>query len=151
MAENLFEQPKPNPKGDKAITAGKIDFTGSDPSENTAPLSLLSISGIDSSRAIAAMKQSTSNDLVISSPVMVPKAENNKRQDLLAAVTVSDPIKTIYEDGILKLYDDAGKTHVGFKFLEPGGAARERQNFGAARKEKLEDWLAFSIQLRKKF
>jgi hypothetical protein len=50
-----------------------------------------------------------------------------------------DSLKSIYEDGILKLYDEPGKSHFGFKFLEPGGANKERLSASAAPKNKVED------------
>lgn len=152
MAENLFEQPKAREAGDKSLATGKVDFTGRDQSERAVePLSLLSISGIDASKAIAAAKQPTAEEIASSGPVSKQRAELSKRPEILPAMRESDSLKSIYEDGLLKLYDDPGKSHFGFKFLEPGGGSKERLSVGA-RKEKLEDLIkGISFEYRVKF
>ncbi|CAN5139586.1 hypothetical protein BH11CYA1_BH11CYA1_47470 [soil metagenome] len=152
MAENSFEEPKASSKGDNTLATGKIGFTGQDLGEHsTEPLSLLSISGIDASKIIKAMKEPSAEELASSSPLSRQRAELVKKVDLLGAMSPGDSIKNIYEDGVLKLYDDAGKSHIGFKFMDPISTSKERPYLGAARKEKLEDLLGITLQFRKKF
>jgi hypothetical protein len=152
MADNLFERPKAKEAGDKSPVNGKVDFTGRDQGERAAePLSLLSISGIDASKAIAASRQPTAEEIASSGPVSKQRAEQSKRPEMLPAMKESDSLKSIYEDGLLKLYDDPGKSHFGFKFLEPGGGSKDRLSV-SARKEKLEDLIkGISFEYRAKF
>ena len=64
----------------------------------------------------------------------------------------SDSLKRFYEEGILKLYDEPGKSHFGFRFLEPGGANNKRLSASATPKNKVEDLLGtISLQYRVKF
>lgn len=151
MADNLFEQPKAKEKGESA--APKLDLTVLDQGEPTKePLSLLSLSGIDARKAIAEARKPTAEEIVTSSPVSRLRAEQGNKPEMLVVGKEGDSLKSIYEDGILKLYDEPGKSHFGFKFLEPGGGSKDRLSAGAARKDKFEDLIkGFAFEYRHKF
>ena len=151
MADNLFEQPKAKEKGESS--ALKVDLVGREQGETRQePLSLLSIAGIDASKAIAEARKPSTEEIATSSPVSKLRAEQTKKPDMLSVGKEGDSLKNIYEEGILKLYDEPGKSHFGFRFLEPGGTNKERLSAGAARKERIEDLLGnISLQYRVKF
>lgn len=151
MADNLFEQPKVKEQGESS--ALKVDLVGRGQGESKQePLSLLSIAGIDASKAIAEARKPSAEEVATSSPVSKLRAEQGKKPDLLSVGKEGDSLKSIYEDGILKLYDEPGKSHIGFKFLDPSETNKERLSAGAVRKEKLEDLLkGIAIEYRIKF
>jgi hypothetical protein len=153
LADNLFEQPKVKEKRGKTLAFGKVDFTVLDQGELAKePLSLLSLSGIDVRKAIAEARKPTAEEIATSSPVSRLRAEHGNKPEMLVVGKEVDSLKSIYEDGILKLYDEPGKSHFGFKFLDPSGTNNERLSVGAVRKERLEDLLGnISLQYRFKF
>lgn len=151
MADNLFEQPKGKEKGESG--ALKVDLVGREQGETRQePLSLLSIAGIDASKAIAEARKPSAEEIATSSPVSKLRAEQTKKPDMLSVGKEGDSLKSIYEDGLLKLYDEPGKSHFGFKFLEPGASNKDRLSAGAARKDKLEDLIkGVAFEYRVKF
>lgn len=151
MADNLFDQPKAKEKGDSS--APKLDLTVIDPGErHQEPLSLLSIAGIDARKAIADAGKPSAAEIAVSSPISKLRAEQGRKPEMLSVGREGDSLKSIYEDGLLKLYDDPGKSHFGFKFLEPGGSNKDRLSTGAARKDRLEDLIkGAAFEYRVKF
>ena len=151
MSDNLLDQPKGKGKGDSA--ALKVDLAGREQGEpRQEPLSLLSISGIDASRAMAEAKKPSAEEIASASPVSKLRADQTKRPEMVSMGKEGDSLKSVYEDGLLKLYDDPGKSHFGFKFLEPGGASKDHLSVGAARKDKIEDLLkGVAFEYRVKF
>jgi hypothetical protein len=149
VADNFFEQPKTK---EKAAADLKLDLTIVDQGESAKePLSLLSLAGIDARKAITRAKN-PAEEILTASPVSRLHAEQDKKPELLSVGRQGDSLKSIYEDGILKLYDEPGKSHFGFKFLETGGVQKEHLSAGAARKEKLEDLIkGIAFEVRFKF
>ena len=150
VADNLFEQPKGKEKGESA--ALKIDLVGREPAETRQePLSLLSITSLSTRKAIADTGTSA-EEIATASPVSKVPADHSKRHEMISVGKEGDSLKSIYEDGVLKLYDEPGKGHFGFKFLEPGGTNKAHLAVGAARKEKFEDLIkGVAFEFRVKF
>jgi hypothetical protein len=151
LADNVFEQPRAKEKGDSA--AIKVASTEKEQgAPRLEPLSLLSISGIDARKAIAESIKPSAEEIATASPVSKLRADQPKRPEMISVSKEGESLKSIYEDGIFKLYDEPGKSHFGFKFLEPGGANKERLSASAAPKNKVEDILGtISFQYRVKF
>lgn len=150
MADNLTEQPKAKEKAESPL---KVDMAGKELGEpRQEPLSLLSISGIDARKAIAETRISSPEEAAATSPVSKLRADQLKRAEMISVGKDGDSLKSIYEDGIFKLYDEPGKSHFGFKFLEPGATSKGRLSAGAAGKDKLEDLLkGIAFEYRVKF
>ncbi len=151
MADSVFEQPKAKENGESA--ALKVNSAGKEQGEpRQEPLSLLSVSGIDARKAIAESSKPSAEEIATASPVSKLRADQPKKPEMISVSKEPESLKRIYEDGIFKLYDEPGKSHFGFKFLEPGGANKERLSASAAPKNKAEDILGtISFQYRVKF
>jgi hypothetical protein len=151
LADNLIEQPKAKENGEAA--ALKVELAGKEQGEpRQEPLSLLSISGIDARKAIAESRKPSAEEIATASPVSKLRADQPRKAEMISVSKEGESLKSIYEDGIFKLYDEPGKSHFGFKFLEPGGANKERLSASAAPKNKVEDILGtISLQYRVKF
>ena len=125
MADSVFEQPKAKENGESA--ALKVNSAGKEQGEpRQEPLSLLSVSGIDARKAIAESSKPSAEEIATASPVSKLRADQPKKPEMISVSKEPESLKRIYEDGIFKLYDEPGKSHFGFKFLEPGGANKER-------------------------
>jgi hypothetical protein len=125
LADSVFEQPKAKENGESA--ALKVNSAGKEQGEpRQEPLSLLSVSGIDARKAIAESSKPSAEEIATASPVSKLRADQPKKPEMISVSKEPESLKRIYEDGIFKLYDEPGKSHFGFKFLEPGGANKER-------------------------